>query len=94
MPVVTIDPYFICKPLHFIWELGNGFNVSGQHIEHWYNKTGSFPALLKIYKVHNDDDNGDSGKKELVRNITITLCIKGKVVKVLGHVVSSKTKAK
>ena len=68
--VNPIDPYFICKRLHFSWYFGDGCNASGNHTEHRYNKAGLYGVVLKIYKVFNSD-NG----MELMSNVTMTIHI-------------------
>lgn len=73
--ISKIDPYFICKHFYFLWDLGDGFNASGKYIEHFYNKTGDYFVVLKIFhKVL-----AVNSSKELLRNFTIKVQIKGLV---------------
>ena len=65
-----VDPYFLCQDLYFSWNLSDGRNVSGKHVEHYYNKTGVYYVVLKIYKVLH-------GRKDFLTNVTVKIEIKG-----------------
>ena len=71
--VYAIDPYFICKHLHYSWNFGDGRNASGKHVEHHYNNTGVYGVVLKIYKVFNDDNEA----RKLMRNVTMNIHVEG-----------------
>ena len=77
--VFAIDSRYICKHLDFSWSLGDGSNASGKHVEHYYNKTGVYGVVLKIYEIYEHD----SGKK-LMGNVEMNI----HVVKGLLHLCS------
>jgi hypothetical protein len=70
--MLKVDPYFLCKRLrlYFFWTLGDGRNASGEDVEHYYNKTGVYYVVLKIFKV-----SGDT--KHFVTNVTMKIDVKG-----------------
>ena len=73
MAVYAINPYFLCKHLHYSWNFGDSRNASGKHVEHHYSKTGVYSVVLKIYKVFNDDNEA----RKLMKNVTMNIHVEG-----------------
>ena len=76
MLISKVDPFFICKRLYFLWDLGDGRNATGKEVEHYYNNTGVYGVVLKILKVF---DDGHELQMVTVTNVTMRIHIKGNV---------------
>ena len=66
-----VDPYFLCQDLYFSWSLGDGRNASGERVDHYYNETGVYYVVLKIYKVLDE-------RKDFLTNVTVKIEIEGR----------------